>query len=175
MSARTQFFAGPVRGRTHRSAPTRWGRRSEPTEIGAERCLSRRGGTGPAPYRRQEQNGCGGVRLGCGFRRPNFVPKFGASVMGIGPYALRGDGTPGSSYPTDGCGEPPQLPWAAVHSGAFAARSRGMGEDWSRDYPQKGHQLRTIPQSRRSRDSSLYTREPLGRGMRIAASLRSSQ
>ena len=25
-----------------------------------------------------------------GFRRPNFVPKFGASVIGIGPYALRG-------------------------------------------------------------------------------------
>ena len=49
-----------------------------------------RGGTEPAPYRRQEQNGCGGVRLGCGFRRPNFVPKFGASVMGIGPYALWG-------------------------------------------------------------------------------------
>ena len=32
-----------------------------------------------------------------GFRRPNFVPKFGALVMGIGPYAPRGtrDGTPG--------------------------------------------------------------------------------
>ena len=32
----------------------------------------------------------GSMYLGHGFRRPNFVPKFGASVMGIGPYALRG-------------------------------------------------------------------------------------
>ena len=29
MSARTWFLAGPIHGRTHRSAPTRWGRRSE--------------------------------------------------------------------------------------------------------------------------------------------------
>ena len=29
--------------------------------------------------------------LGHGFRRPNFGTKFGASVMGIGPYALWGD------------------------------------------------------------------------------------
>ena len=28
MSARTRFFTGPIRGRTHRSAPTRWGKRS---------------------------------------------------------------------------------------------------------------------------------------------------
>ena len=28
----------------------------------------------------------GGVRLGCGFRQPNFGTKFGASVIGIGPY-----------------------------------------------------------------------------------------
>ncbi len=30
------------------------------------------------------------------------------------------DGTPGSSCPTGGCGEPPRLPWPAAHSGAFA-------------------------------------------------------
>ena len=77
-----------------------------------------RGGAEPAPYRRSgagRRVQDGGVRsprptgatqvmpsngpmyLGHGFRRPNFVPKFGASVMGIGPYAPRGtrDGTPG--------------------------------------------------------------------------------
>ena len=32
----------------------------------------------------------GGVRLGCGFRQPNSETEFGASVIGIGPYALRG-------------------------------------------------------------------------------------
>ena len=90
----------------------------------------------------------GPMYLGHGFRQPNFATKFGASVMGIGPYALRGDGTPGSSYPTDGCGELPQLPWAAVHSGAFAARMGGMGGSRSRDHPQSAYQRRTIPQSR---------------------------
>ena len=84
------------------------GERSEPTGIGGKRCLPQRGGTEPAPYRGAEQNGCGGVRLGCGFRQPNSETEFGASVMvtppygcntgsakqradvGIGPYALRG-------------------------------------------------------------------------------------
>ena len=37
-----------------------------------------------------DERGFGLMYLGHGFRRPNFVPKFGASVMGIGPYALRG-------------------------------------------------------------------------------------
>ena len=32
----------------------------------------------------------GPMYLRHGFRQPNFVPKFGASVIGIGPYALRG-------------------------------------------------------------------------------------
>ena len=39
-----------------------------------------------------------------------------------------------------------------------------MGGNCGRDHPQSAQQLRTIPQSRRSRDSSLYTREPLGTG-----------
>ena len=37
-----------------------------------------------------DERGFGPMYLGHGLRRPNFVPKFGASVMGIGPYALRG-------------------------------------------------------------------------------------
>ena len=32
----------------------------------------------------------GPMYLRHGLRRPNFGTKFGASVMGIGPYALRG-------------------------------------------------------------------------------------
>ena len=70
----------------------------------------------------------------------------------------------GASCPTGGCGEPPRLPWPAAHSGASAARSRGVGRNRSRDHPQSVQQRRTIPQSRRSRDSSLCTREPLGTG-----------
>ena len=120
----------------------------------------------------------GPMYLGHGFRQPNSETEFGASVIGIGLYAPRkGDEGrhAGASCPTGGCGEPPRLPWPAAHSGASAARSRGMGGNRSGDYPQRGHQPRAIPQSRLRRDSSLCTREPLGRGMRIAASLRFSQ
>ena len=87
----------------------------KPTEIGAENGGCPMGWDGARPLQGAGQAG-GGVRLGCGgvwsprpagaaqvvcssgpmylrngFRRPNFVPKFGASVMVIGPYALRGD------------------------------------------------------------------------------------
>ena len=138
----------------------------EPTGIGAERCLSRRGGTEPAPY-----GGSGGVRGGVwsprptgatqvvrssgpmylrhGFRRPNFVPKFGAPVMGIGPY-----GETGKSQ---------QTPGPAAHSGASAARSQGMGGNCGRDHPKRAINLGQSL-SRPPGASSLYTREPLGTG-----------
>ena len=70
--------------------------------------------------------------------------------MGIGPYGEKG--------------KHPQPPGPAAQSGAFAARVRGRGGDCGRDHPQRGHQPRAIPQSRRSRDSSLCTREPWGTG-----------
>ena len=82
MSARTRFLTGPVRGRTHRSAPTKDGKVPATTRAsGAQRgvCVS----------------GCEEVGGNCG-----------------------------------------------------------------RDHPQRGYQPQTIPQSRRSRDSSLCTREP---------------
>ena len=54
--------------------------------------------------------------------------------MGIGPYALRGRGTPGSSCPTGGCGEQPRLPWVAAHSGVSAPA--GARDGWeSRQRP----------------------------------------
>ena len=73
-----------------------------------------------------DERGFGPMYLGHGLRRPNSVPKFGALVIGIGPY---GDGGrhAGSSCPTGGCGEPPRSPWVAAHSGASAARMGGMG------------------------------------------------
>ena len=126
------------------------------------------GRDGTRPYRGIEQNGDGRVRsprpteatqvvpsngpmyLGHGFRRPNFVSKFGASVMGIGPYGEKG--------------ELPQPPKPAAHSGASAPRMQGAGGNRSKDHPQRGQQPRAIPQSRRSRASSLYTREPCPAG-----------
>ena len=45
-----------------------------------------RAGTEPRPYRSIAVPSSGPMYLRHGFRRPNFVPKFGASVIGIGPY-----------------------------------------------------------------------------------------
>ena len=172
------------------------GRCSEPTEIGAKRCLSLRGGTEPAPLQGVEQAGGGGVwsprpteaplvvpsngsiYLRHGFRQPNFVPKFGASVMGVGPYAPRGDEGrhAGSSCPTGGCGESPRLPWVAAHSGAFAP---AVARKWA------GNGAEITPKVSSNLGQSLshgcavpapFAQGSLrGRGMRIAASLRSSQ
>ena len=65
----------------------------------------------------------GPMYLRHGFRQPNFAPKFGASVMGIGPYGEKG--------------KPNRPPWPAAHSGASAARMQGMGGGGGRDHPQK--------------------------------------
>ncbi len=158
----------PGDGRTHRSARMRASQRTAAPD-GAGRSPPPTGG-GAGRWR-----GAPGVWLPpAKFRNGIWL----ASVIGIGLYASRrGDEGrhAGASCPTGGCGEPPRLPWPAAHSGASAARSRGMGGNRSGDYPQRGHQPRAIPQSRLRRDSSLCTREPLGRGMRIAASLRFSQ
>ncbi len=122
----------------------------------------------------------GPMYLRYSFRQPNSEAEFGASVMGIGPSALRGTRGggrhAGSSCPTGGGGEPPRLPWVAAHSGASAARMGGIGSRARR---------RSSPRCPSTSDnpsvmafgnaSSICTREPLGRGMRIAASLRSSQ
>ena len=59
--------------------------------------------------------------LGHGLRRPNFVPKFGASVR--------------SSAPTE---SPINHPSQPAHSGAFAARSRGVGGNRRKDHPKRG-------------------------------------
>ena len=70
-----------------------------------------------------------------------------ARKTNIPPAGGREGGTPGSSCPTGGCGEPPRLPWVAAHSGASAARMGGIGGNRGRDHPQRGQQPRTIPQS----------------------------
>ena len=82
----------------------------------------------------------GPMYLRHGFRRPNFVPKFGASVIGIGSYEKEG--------------KSPRPPWPAAQSGASAPRMGGRGGNRDKDHPQSVQQPRTIPQSRQSRDSS---------------------
>ena len=147
MSARIRAVAGAVHGRTHRSAPTRGGRYSETREIGVKRTLPQRGGTEPAPYRERS-------RLAAVMGTPPYGCNAGGAQqqadVGIGPYGR--------------CGKFHQPPGPAAHSGASAPRSRGRGGNRSREHPQNVQQPRTIPQSRRSRASSLCTREPLGTG-----------
>ena len=115
----------------------------------------------------------GPMYLGHGFRRPNFVPKFGASVRSSAPT----EGLPKSQQRADvGIGpyekesKPHQPPKPAAHSGASAARVRIAEEIIPKGVINAGQSL-----SQPAADSSLCTREPWGRGMRIAASLRSSQ
>ena len=76
---------GRESGRTHRSAPTR-----------SSECPAMPDGAGQSP----PFTGAPGVPV-CGpmYRRhgpcrPYFVPKFGVSVIGIGPYERTGNGSP---------------------------------------------------------------------------------
>ena len=158
----------PSRPRRRRSAVRRWPGQSR--RLSATTRRARRPGVPslvPPPR---------GVEADAyGFRQPNSEAEFGASVMGIGPYALRGtrDGVrhAGSSCPTGGCGEPPRLPWVAAHSGASAPRSRGNGRETRQRSPQKCPATPDNPSvTAFGRASSLCTREPLGTGTRIAAS-----
>ena len=152
------------------------GRSPPPT---GERSRSRRGEVTP-PY------GCitGSAQQWADVPKAWLPPaKFRSEIWGVShghrplrPAGGREGGTPGSSCPTGGCGEPPRLPWVAAHSGASAARMGGIGS--------RARQ-RSSPRCPSTSDnpsvmafghaSSLCTREPLGRGMRIAASRRSSQ
>ena len=75
------------------------------------------------------------------------TPPYGSSAGGaqrrgrcrhrpLRPAGGREGGTPGSSCPTGGCGEPPRLPWPAAHSGAFApALARDGWESEQRSSP----------------------------------------
>ena len=72
------------------------------------------------------------------------------------------------------------VPYGWLRRAAAIARASGaqrsvcasgceeMSGNRGKDYPQSVQQRWTIPQSRLRRDSSLYTREPLGTGVRAA-------
>ena len=121
--------------------------------------------------------GGGPMYLGHGFRRPNFVPKFGASVMGIGPYAPRGtrDGTPGRRALRVVAESRRDCP--GQRRTAERLRQRVRGNEWElrqRSSP-KGSSTSDNP-SVALRATAPFTQGSLWeRGMRIAASLRSSQ
>ena len=113
MSARTRFLAGPVRGRTHRSAPTR-GSIREPTEICA--------GNGPCP------NGAGCAWGGGGVWSPRPT---GASQV------VCGNGPIWASAPTKRSASRINLPSQRRAAKRPRQRSRGASENRRRDH-QKG-------------------------------------
>ena len=78
----------------------------------------------------------------------------------------------GSSCPTGGCGEPPRSPWVAAHSGASAPAGAKKWVGIAAEITPKRAINAGQSLSQPAADSSLYTREPLGTGMRIAASAR---
>ena len=95
--------------------------------------------------------------------------KFRNGICGVShryrPLRPAGDGTPGSSCPTGGCGEPPRLPGPAAHSEASALRSRGNGWELQQGSSPKGPSTSDNPSvTAFGRASSLCTREPWGRG-----------
>ena len=103
------------------------------------------------------------------------TPPYGSSAGGaqrrgrcrhrpLRPAGGREGGTPGSSCPTGGCGEPPRLPWPAAHSGASAPAGARKWVGIAAEIIPKGVINLGQSLSRPPGDSSLYTREPLGRG-----------
>ena len=93
-----------------------------------------------------DERGFGPMYLGHGFRRPNFAPKFGASVMGIGPYAPRGTGErhAESSCPTE---SPINHPSQPAHNEASAPAAARDGQESTQGPSQKGDRPRNRPGS----------------------------
>ena len=177
----------PLRGVGRCSGTNGNWRRTEAFPNGAGRSPPPTGGSGGA---------CGGVwsprptgatlvvrssgpmYLRHGFRRPNFVPKFGASVIGIGPYALRGDG---------GSARRVVVPYGWLRRVAAIARASGAQRSVCGADGRNGleSEQRSPPKGVINLGQSLshgcampapFAQGSLrGRGMRIAASLRSSQ
>ena len=148
-------------------------------KIGAKTGPFQRGGTEPAPYR----CAAGSTQQRADVPRAWLPPaKFRNGIWGVSHRhrPLRPAGGRGTARRV-------VVPYGWLRRAAAIALASGaqrsvcasgceeMGGNCGRDHPQSVQQPRTIPQSRLRRASSLYTREPWGRGMRIAASLRSSQ
>ena len=128
--------------RTHRSTPCA-GREAfgNQRELVRKRDLASRAGRSPLPTG-------GRSRPVCPRRRGEVTPPYGCNTgsakqradVGIGPYGEKG--------------RFPQPPRPAAHSAASAPRMGGTRRNRSRGQPKRGHQRRTIPQSRLRRASS---------------------
>ena len=164
------FFAGPVRGRTHRSAPTRGGVVFRIQRGLAQDGTSSKGAEQSPPL----AAGCAWGTAGCGHpalrKQHRWCPAKGrCRHRPLRPAGGREGGTPGSSCPTGGCGEPP-----ALASGAERSVCGAVAREWV------GIAAEIIPKGAINAGQSLshgeavtapFTQGSLrGRGMRIATS-----
>ena len=135
MSARGRVPRGGVSGRTHRSAPTRWGRRSEPTENWRE----------DGPCQRGEREWTDG---GVWSPRPTEVTQV---VRGNGPMwasALTKGEQAASTTRASGAQRSGRERWVEIAAEITPKGASNAGQSLSQP----------------AADSSLYTREPLGTG-----------
>ena len=105
-----------------------------------------RAGTEPRPYRSIVVRSSGPMYLRHGFRRPNFVPKFGASVIGIGPYEKerKFHQPPGPAAHSGASAPAGARKWVGIAAKIIPKVSSNLGQSLSRPLG----------------DSSLCTREP---------------
>ena len=137
-------------GRTHRSAPARWGKRSGTNGDWCETDLAARGGTEPAPYRGPEALVVG-CAWGVAFASQSLKRTLGRRGVVTPPYgSTTGDAkqrTAGSSAPTDRRGSSGNHPGQRRTAERLRRGCEGMGGNRGRDHPQRGQQFRAIPQS----------------------------
>ena len=168
--------AKSVSGRTHRSAPTRWGRRSEPTENWCEDGALSAGRDGARPLQRERSRA---VRpaAGCawGVASASQIPFRNLGRQSRSPrptgatLVVRSSGPMWASAPTDRRGSRIDHPGQRRTAERLRRGREGWVEIGAWIIP-KGASNAGQSLSRPPGDSSLYTREPWGRGMRIAAS-----
>ena len=108
------------------------------------------------------------MRLGCGFRQPNSISEFGASVKVTLPYGCNASSAQRRADVVIGPygkeRKPHQSPGPAAHSGASAPAVARDGLESEQRSPQKGPATPDNPSVSLTADSSLCTREPLGTG-----------
>ena len=158
MSARGRVLGGGVSGRTHRSAPTRWGRRSEPTENWCEDGPCQRG-DGARPLQGEREWTDDGVWSPRPTGATQVMPSNGP-MWASAPTERREShiNHPGQRRTAKRLRRGREG-WVEIGAGIIPEVSSNAGQSLNQP----------------AADSSLCTREPLGTGIRIAASLRSSQ
>ena len=135
-SARTRFFAGPVSGRTHRSAPTRWGGVPETRRLVRRRTFPGRDGARSLQGERNKTAaGCAWGAAGCGH-----------TALRKQRWQCAANGPPRSSAPTERRGSCRNHPGQRRTAERLRQWSQGTTKNRRKDH-QKGIVLFNHPGS----------------------------